>query len=386
MPHLKTAIVHDWLTTFGGSEQVFKAIYEEFPSPIYTLFYNQSYIDTFLPSDHEITSSFLQKIPFIGKIYRNLLPLYPYAVEQLDISEYDVVLSSSHSIAKGVLTSAEQLHICYCSSPMRYAWDLYFAHLNSSGRLKKIFMQLFMQRLRTWDTISSSRVDHFIANSRYIAKRIAKNYGREAHVIYPPVDVNRFFLCKDKEEYYITISRLVPYKKVDLLVEAFRHIPGKKLIVVGDGPEMSKLKKNAPKNVEFLGFIPENQCKILLSKAKGFLFMAKEDFGISPVEAQSAGIPVIAYGKGGVLETVIHHKTGILFEEQTVASLLSAIKHFENYEEHFDPQAIRSHAFQFSKERFKREYTDFVTMKTQEFYESDHPGRRKRDPSLAHFE
>ena len=383
---MKTAIVHDWLTTFGGSELVLKEILETYPSPIFTLFYDEKFIEDFFSSDTQITPSFLQKIPFIEKTYRNLLPVFPRAIESFGLSGYDLILSSSHSVAKGVLTTSEQLHICYCSSPMRYVWDLYFEHLNGSGTLKKILMQILTPRLRAWDLLSAPRVDHFIANSRYIAKRIAKVYGRTADVIYPPVDVDQYFLSKDKEEYYITISRLVPYKRVDLMVEAFQHLPDRKLLILGDGPEMQRLKKIAPKNVELLGFVKQEQCKILLSKARAFLFMAKEDFGISPVEAQSAGVPVIAYGKGGTLETVLHHKTGLFFEHQTAESLLQAIAAFEKYEEHFDPMLIRSHALQFSKERFKREYFDFVTQKTRDFYESDHSGRRERDPSLAHFE
>lgn len=371
---MKTAIVHDWLTTPGGGEKVLSAILELFPSPLYVLLKDDEKISYF--QGREIFTSFIQKMPLAKKKYRNYLPLFPLAIEQFDLSSYDMVLSSSHCVAKGVLTNSEQLHICYCHTPMRYAWDLYFDYLNEKGWKKGFvgsFAKLFLHYLRNWDVTSANRVDAFIANSKFIADRIKKIYNREAKVIYPPVDVEQFNLGK-KENFYLTASRMVPYKKIDLIVDSFAEMPDKRLIVIGDGPEMEKVKAKAKRNVEILGYRGNSELKEYLQRAKAFVFAAVEDFGIVPVEALASGTPVIAYGRGGVKETVSEGKSGIFFKEQSKSAIIDAVKTFEKCEEKFIPQNIQQEAKRFSKERFKGAFKEFV----QIAYEDHSSGRRKR--------
>ena len=295
--------------------------------------------------------------------------LFPLAVEQFDLRDFELVISTSHAVAKGALTHPHQLHICYCFTPMRYAWDLYHEYLEPLKGLKRLLAKTSLHRLRQWDLLSSQRVDHFIAISHYIASRIKKYYGREATVIYPPVDTDHFEISSLKENYYITCSRLVPYKKIDVIVEAFSKLPDRRLVVIGDGPEMAKIKSKASsKNTEFLGYQPDEIYRALLAKAKAFLFMAEEDFGIAPIEAQAAGIPVIAYGKGGALETIIPDTTGIFFERQTPDALINAIKEFEKKEDLFFPEIIKAHAEAFNEERFKQEFKSFVDQKLAEMF------------------
>ncbi len=318
-----------------------------------------------------VNFSFLQKLPGVKKYYRNLLPFFPITIEQFDLSKFDVIISSSHAVAKGVLVNSSQLHIFYCYTPMRYAWDLYHEYLNTMKGLKKAISRLILHKIRNWDLHSSRRVDHFIAISRYIARRIKKIYGKEARVIYPPVDTHLFLLDNKKEEYYITCSRLVPYKKIDLIVRCFAFLPDKKLVVVGDGPEMKRIKSYASKNVEILGYQKNEVIRNLISKAKAFVFAAEEDFGILPVEVQAAGIPVIAFGKGGTLETVIEKETGVFFYKQEVKSLIEAIEYFEKSYDNFDPEKIKLHAEKFSKKRFIDEFNQFVNTKVREHYEGN---------------
>lgn len=357
---MKTALVHDWLITFGGAEKVLESIYETIPSPIYTLLKDDRILTGSSLEGATIYTSFIQKIPFSKTLYRNYLPFFPLAVEQFDLSSYDLVISSSHAVAKGVLTNSKQLHICYCHTPMRYAWDLYFDYIKRLSGFKKLVAKVVLHYLRIWDITTTNNVDQFIANSRYVAKRIEKIYRRNAKVIYPPVDVKKFNLNEKKENFYLTVGRLVPYKRVDLIVKAFSRLPDKRLIVIGTGPEYKRLKKLATKNVEFLGYQSFKDLKNYMEKAKAFIFAAEEDFGIAVVEAQACGTPVIVYGKGGVLETVIDGKTGIVFEEQKIESLIEAIIKFEKNEESFDPKEIRKNANRFSKERFKREFSSYL--------------------------
>ena len=371
MTNIKTVLVHDWLTTLAGAERVLEAIYEIYPSPIYTLVKNEEILKNSIFGKADIRTSFLQKFPKAKTKYRNYIMFFPLAIEQFDLSEYDIIISSSHAVAKGVLTSSNQLHICYCHTPIRYAWDLYHQYLIDSGLTKgiKSFLAKFiLHYIRIWDYTTANRVDYFIANSKYIARRIKKIYGKDSTVIYPPVDVNKFEVYTKKENFYLTASRIVPYKKIDLIVEAFSYMPDKKLVVIGDGPDLEKIKKKAGKNVEILGYQPFEILKDYMQRAKAFIFAAEEDFGIVPVEAQACGTPVIAYGKGGVTETVIDGKTGIFFEEQTVESLIKAIKNFEKKEELFNPLEIRKNAEKFSKERFKKEFKEFVNKKIEDFF------------------
>lgn len=365
---MKIAIVHEWFVDYMGSEKCVESFTNLWPeSSVFALidFLGESDRKKILKGKHAITS-FIQKLPRARSSHRTYLPLYPLAIEQLDVSEFDVVLSSSHSVAKGVLSNSKQLHICYCHTPMRYAWDLYHQYINESGLQKGIkgfFAKYFLHKIRIWDYVSAKRVDYFIANSKYIAKRINKVYGRDADVIYPPVDVERFTLETEKEDYYLVVARFVPYKRVDIVIEAFSKHPNKKLIVVGGGPDENRLKKMAASNIEFKGYQSDLQLIKLIQKAKAFIYAAEEDFGITIVEAQAAGTPIIAYGVGGANETVINGESGVLFYEQTAASLLNAIKHFENNYMRFDPRYIHNRAQKFSRAIFEEKIQAYVTEK-----------------------
>lgn len=362
---METALICDWLTAVGGGERTFSAIAEMYPAPIYTLVHNpKSCLELNLPQGASLHTSFLQKLPFAKKLYRYYLPLFPFAIEQFDLSTYDVILSISHAVAKGALTTSRQLHLCYCFTPMRYAWDLTHQYLSSFPNIQRGVLRAVFHYLRQWDVHSLNRVDHFAANSHYVAKRIKKIYRREATVIYPPVDTEKMPYQEKKENYFVTVSRLVPYKKVDLLVEAFSHLPDQTLMVIGEGPEKKRLEKKAGHNVRFLGYQSDEMVRKYLSHAKGFLFAAEEDFGIVPVEAQAAGTPVIALGKGGALETVIDEVTGLFFPEPTVDHVIHAIRAFLTKE--FDPLRIHRHAAQFSKQQFKKSFKDFVEGKKNE--------------------
>ena len=369
---MKKAIVHDWIVDIGGAENCLKDIYSIYPdSKIFTLLYREDTLSKLNLPLTSVRNSFIQKLPKSIKSYRNYLLLFPLAIEQFDLSEYDVIISSSHAVAKGVLTNVNQLHICYCYTPMRYAWDLYHQYLKETGLskgLKGSVAKLVLHYMRIWDLSTVNRVDYFVAISNYIAKRIKKVYGRDSVVIYPPVEVDKFEIYTKKEDFYLTASRMVPYKKIDLIVEAFSRLPDKKLVVIGDGPDFEKIKKKAGRNVELLGYQPFDVLKSYMQRAKAFIFAAEEDFGIIPVEAQACGTPVIAYGKGGALETVIKDKTGVFFYEQTVDSLIEAIKRFESVEDKFDILEIRKNAEKFSKERFKLEFKSFVERKIEEFF------------------
>ena len=368
---MKTALVHDWLTTIAGAEKVLKTIYEIYPTDIYTLVKNEENLKNTILEKANIQTSFIQKLPFARTKYRNYLPFFPLAIEQFDLSEYDVIISSSHAVAKGALTNANQLHISYVHTPIRYAWDLYAHYLkeaNLDKSLKGWIARYFLHKIRIWDYTTANRPDYYIANSKYIAKRIKKVYDKEAEVIYPPVNVNDFELYTKKEDFYFTASRMVPYKKIDLIVEAFSKMPDKKLIVIGTGPDFEKIKSKATSNIELLGYQPFDILKDYMQKAKAFVFAAEEDFGIIPVEAQACGTPVIAYGKGGVTETVLENKTGVFFERQDIESLIKAVNKFESNEEKFDFNEIRKNAEKFSKERFKEEFKNFVDEKIKEFF------------------
>ncbi len=360
---MKIALIHDWLVTIAGAEKVLEAIYEIYPGPIYTLVTDREKLKGSIFENAEISSSFIQKLPRAKKKYRNYLPFFPLAIEQFDLSEYDLILSVSTCAAKGVLTRTDQLHISYCCTPVRYAWDLHHQYLKETGLnkgLRGTIAKLILHYIRMWDYTTVNRVDYFITLSKYIAKRIKKIYGRDSTVIYPPVDVERFGICTLKEDFYLTASRMVPYKKMDLIVEAFSEMPDKKLIVIGDGPDFKKIKSKAGPNVELLGYQDFEVLKNYMQRAKAFIFAAEEDFGITPVEAQACGTPVVAYGKGGVLETVIEDKTGIFFKEQTKESLAEAVERFERIQSKFDCNEIRKNAERFSKDRFKREFKNFV--------------------------
>ncbi|HBV2183755.1 TPA: glycosyltransferase family 4 protein, partial [Klebsiella pneumoniae] len=371
-------IIGDWFVTYAGSEKVVSEFIKIFPeSELYSIVDFLSNNDKKHFLDKKINTTFIQTLPKAKQLYQKYLPLMPFAIEQLDVTKHEVILSSSHAVAKGVLTGPDQLHISYVHSPIRYAWDLQGQYLREAGLdkgCKSAIARWILHKIRMWDVRTANGVDHFIANSRFIARRIHKVYGRKADVIYPPVDINRFRLNTIKDDYYITASRLVPYKRVDLIVEAFTHMPHKKLIVVGDGPEMKKIKSKASSNIEILGYQDNDKMNELMQKARAFVFCAEEDFGISPVEAMACGTPVIAFGKGGVLESVIplgeKKPTGMFFQEQTVSSICSAIEEFENNYDAFDPFFSRERSELFSEERFRKEILSYVADKWLGFSES----------------
>lgn len=367
---MKIALIQEWLTVIGGSEYVFKEIASLFPeADIYTLVARDETVKSLGLEHHKLTTSFIQKLPFAKTKYRNYLPLFPLAIEQFDLSEYDLIVSSSHAVAKGVLTHAGQVHVCYCHSPMRYAWDLYHQYIKESGLntgIKGFFAKLILHRIRQWDITSVNRVDFFISNSNYIGKRIKKIYNRESVTIYPNVAVQDFEVSLNREDFYFTCSRLVPYKKVDLIVKAFGQMPDKKLFVIGDGPDFKKIKKIATDNIVLMGYQPFEVLKHYLSKTKAFIFAAEEDFGMLPVEAQACGTPVIAFKKGGVTETVIENKTGVYFSEQEISSIVEAINYFEKNINMFDPVKIAAHASSFSTQRFKQELNTYLMTIMQE--------------------
>jgi len=366
----QVAFVHDWLTAYAGAEKVLEAAIELYPNaPIYTLVYEPINFKNSPIAEHPIYTSFIERLPMGRSKYRTYLPLMPLAIEQFDLSGYDIIISSSHAVAKGVLVRADQLHISYIHTPIRYAWDLQFQYLKDSGLergLKSAIARLILHYLRIWDAISTNRVDVLVANSRYVARRIWKVYRRSAKVIYPPVDVERFTPRSQREDFYLTLSRFVPYKKVDLIVKAFTKL-GLPLVVIGDGPDFEKVKRYAGPNIKLLGHQPDSVVKDYLERCKAFVFAADEDFGIAPVEAQAAGAPVIAYGKGGVTETVIPGETGIFFPEQTVESLIEAVKQVESGKYTFDPERIRRNAERFSKSRFQHEFSELVDRAWSEF-------------------
>jgi glycosyltransferase involved in cell wall biosynthesis len=302
-------------------------------------------------------------MPGAKRFYRNYLPLMPLAIEQFDLSRYDLVISSSYAVAKGVLTGPDQLHICYCHSPIRYGWDLqsqYLEHVGARHRITVWAARILLHYIRMWDLRTSHGVNSFIANSAFVARRIKKVYGREARVIYPPVDTASFALDANKENFYVTASRMVSYKKIDLIVEAFTRMPDKELIVIGDGPDFKSIKAKAGPNVKLVGYQESADFVGYMQRARAFIFAAEEDFGIVPIEAQACGTPVIAYARGGVTETIVSGETGIFFKEQTSASLQAAVRDFENHREGLHPERCRMNAERFSVARFRREFSAFL--------------------------
>jgi glycosyltransferase involved in cell wall biosynthesis len=375
---LKVALVHDWFTAPGGAEKVVAEIIKIYPQC--ELF---SIVDFLEPKHRDslkgklVNTSFIQKLPFAKTKYRTYLPLMPIAIEQFDLSKFDLIISSSSCVAKGVITGPDQLHICMCYSPMRYAWDLQFQYLKESNLnkgLKGIIAKYFLHKLRIWDQRTTNGVDHFISISHFIKKRINKVYGRDSEVIYPPVNTNEFKATRNSvEDYYVTSSRMVPYKKIDLIVDTFtKRFPNKKLIVIGDGPDFKKIKGVAGPNVELKGYLKFSEMKAYIQKSRAFIFAAEEDFGIAPLEAQAAGVPVIAYGKGGALETVVSFEinptlaTGIFFEEQNVCSLEKGILAFEQYENLIKTENCIKNAERFSELRFVSNMKNYINEKLTE--------------------
>lgn len=366
---MKKALISDWYYVNGGAEKVIHSlnnVWNDFDHFALIDFFNEE-DRNFILKGKKAKTSFIQKLPTAKQNHRKFLQLFPLAIKQFDLRQYDLVFSSSSSIAKGIMTKKGQLHICYCHTPMRYAWDLQDQYLQDAGLnsgLKLIYAKYVLGKMRNWDLKTATAVTHFISNSNFIAKRIKRIYDRESTVIYPPVDVNFFSLQEQKENYFFTASRLVSYKKTEIIINAFNQMPHLELIVAGSGPEFEKLQKMAQKNVKMVGFVTDDELRTYLQNAKAFVYAAEDDFGILPVEAQSCGTPVIAFGKGGALETVAENQTGVFFEEQSAQKIIEAVIAFEEIK--FDPKIIREHALQFSKERFENEIKMFVEQKYSE--------------------
>jgi glycosyltransferase involved in cell wall biosynthesis len=360
----RVAIVHEWLITYAGSEKVLEAMLQVFPeADIFCAL-------DFLPKpfrgrlkNSKIRTSFIQRIPFARHLHRYFLALMPLAVEQHDLSGYDIVISNSHAVAKGCLTSASQLHICYCYTPIRYAWDLQFQYLAESNLLwglRSVIARWTLHKIRIWDARTPLLVDAFIACSHYIANRIKKIYRRDSVVIYPNVDVENFKIGQQDGDFYVTASRIVPYKHIPLIINAFKQMPSRTLIVIGAGPLLKECIATAPPNVKVLGYQPDDVLRDHLMRARAFIFAAEEDFGIAPVEAQACGTPVIAFGRGGATETVIDGETGLFFHEQTSEAIVQAVDEFELCRSKFDRNRIRKNADRFSTSRFCSEFRKFV--------------------------
>ncbi len=363
---MKIALIHDWLPFMGGAERVLTNFLELYPNaPIYTTICNKSRLDGPLKEANIITSR-LQKKKEIDN-HRKLFPFMPTAMESFDLNEFNIVLSSSSSVAKSVITKPDTMHVCYCHSPMRYAWEFsheYAGKMAGTKGLKSKLLSYFLTGIRMWDNSSADRVDYFIANSENVAKRIWKHYRRECVVIHPPVRCNLFNISDIDENYFLVVSRLQEYKRIDVAVQAFNEL-GLPLVIIGDGPEREKLQKMAKSNIKFLGRESDEVIKQHYAKCRAFIFPGEEDFGITPLESQASGRPVIAYGKGGALETVVADKTGVFFEQQTVVSLIKAIKKFESTQ--FNKEEIREHAMKFDEEIFKEKIERFINQSYQQF-------------------
>jgi len=355
---MRVALVHDYLIQYGGAERVLEAFCEIWPeAPIFTLIYDPARTGRAFAS-RKIKTSFLQKAPFIKAHHRPFLMLMPLAIEQFDLSKYDLVISDSASFAKGVITRPKTLHVCYCHTPTRYVWDdshKYIEEFNYPAIVKKLIPP-FLNYLRLWDEAASSRPDKYIANSHFVASRIRKYYQQEAEVIHPPVKTNFFYIGRP-QDYFLMVARFLPYKKIDLAIRAFNEL-GWPLKIIGDGPEKKHLQEISKSNIEFVGLVEEAALREYYANCRAFIFPQEEDFGISAVEAMAAGRPVIAYQSGGVLEIIKENETGLFFSEQTTASLAGVLKKFR--QEDFDPEIVRQHALQFDKEIFKNKINDFL--------------------------
>lgn len=367
----RIAIVHEWLVTFGGSELVLRELIKLFPQArVFTL------IDT-MKTEHrdflgvgETTTSFLNRVPGIDRRHRKMLPLYPAAVRSLNVADFDLVISNSHAVAKSVRTHRRQVHLSYCLSPMRYAWDLREQYLSEAGLatgMRGVAARALLESMRRWDQRNSQHVDAFATLSHFVADRIRRAYGREAAVVYPPVDTDFFTPIAQRSTpnaYYITASRFVPYKRVDLIAKAFQGLPDRELIIVGDGPEAAKIRSAAGRNVAMVGHVTREELRRLLQGARAFVFAAEEDFGIAPLEAQACGVPVIAYGRGGATETVrgldAARPTGVHFAAQSPDAIVAAIREFESAAPRITADACRANAEAFSERRFRDEFLRFV--------------------------
>ncbi len=357
---MRVAIVHYWLVGMRGGERVLEELCLMFPqADIFTHVYDAARTSDLIKC-HKVTTTFIDKLPFARRFYQRYLLLMPAALEELDLSSYDLVISSESGPAKGVIVHPNAVHICYCHSPMRYLWDQYHTYRAKAGRLTRLAMSLTMPMLRTWDVASAARVDCFIANSSFIARRIAKVYRRDSTVIHPPVDLDAFAIePAPAADFYLVAGQLVPYKRVDLAIEACTRL-GRRLVVVGTGSEAGRLRELAGPTVDFRGWASDVELRTLYANCRALLFPGEEDFGIVPLEAMASGRPVIAFGSGGALDTVVEGETGTFFDRQTVDCLQEAILRFERHEARFDPQAIRHHTRRFGRDVFRKRLRTYI--------------------------
>lgn len=355
---MRLAIVHDYLNQHGGAERVLEALHDLYPdAPIYTSIYDPARLPAFYRR-WDIRTSFMQRLPGVSSHHQAFLPCYPVAFESFDFSGYDVVLSNSSAWAKGVVTPPDTIHVCYCLTPMRWAWRYYdYVERERLGRLPRLGLPAAMTALRVWDVTSAQRVDQFMAISRAVAARIRKYYRRQATVLYPPVQTDRFATARPPGDYYLVVSRLIPYKRVDLAIEAFTRL-GLPLKVAGDGRDRAALQARAGRSVEFLGRVSDGEVAELIRGCRGFVFPGEEDFGIAPVEAQAAGRPVVAFRAGGALDTVLDGETGVHFDQQTVEALSAAVRRLESLS--LDTNRIAAHARTFDARAFREQMTAFV--------------------------
>ena len=357
----KTALVHDWLTGMRGGEKVLEVFCEMFPdAPLYTLLHIPGSVSPLIER-RRIETTFVQQMPRVATKYRNYLPLFPTAIESFNFAGYDLILSSSHCVAKGVIPHPGTTHISYVHTPMRYVYEMYDQYFGPQqmGRLKRCVIPFFANYLRMWDVATTDRVDHYVANSENVRRRIQRHYRRDASVIWAPVDTQRLTLSEKSDDYYLVVSALAPYKRVDLAITAAAKL-GRRLVVVGTGPERAALEKLAGPNVKFLGWQSDDQVRDWYAGCRALLFPGEEDFGIVPLEAQACGKPVIAFGRGGALETVVDGQTGVFFAEQTADALAAAMTHLEQEPHHFVPGTIREHALKFDRAVFKQRMEAFI--------------------------
>jgi glycosyltransferase involved in cell wall biosynthesis len=367
---LRVAIVHEWLDTYAGSERVLEQLLRCFPSAdLFAVVDFMSDAERGFLQGHKVHTSWIQRLPFARHMFRHYLGLMPIAIQQLNLSGYDLIISSNHAVAKGVLTGPDQIHVSYVHSPMRYAWDLQHQYLSQAGLehgLRGMYARWLFARLRQWDVLSANHVDHFVANSAYIARRIQKAYRREAKVIHPPVDLDRFVPGGDREDFFLLACRFVPYKRAETVVESFRFQPERHLVVIGDGPENDRVRRAArgARNIEFKGTVPQQTLIHLMQRARAFVFAAEEDFGITLVEAQACGTPVIAYRRGGAAEIIVEEAsgqpTGILFDRQEPDAITDAVERFDALGPRLSSQYCRLNALRFSQVRFRAEINAFV--------------------------
>jgi len=363
---VKVALVHDWLTGMRGGERCLEHLCRLFPeADIYTLFHFEGTISPLIEK-HDITTSFLQRFPFVRKHYRSYLPFYPLAIESLRLrGEYDLIISTSHCVAKGIIPDPETVHISYCFTPMRYIWDRRFDYFGRAGRVKSAIIRPVLHYLRMWDVTSSQRVSHFVAISKYVRRRIGMYYHRPADVVYPPVDCSLFHVSDSVDDYYLMVSAFAPYKRLDYAIRAFNGL-GRRLIVVGKGPEEKRLKMLGGKNIEFMGWLPDRELRSVYARCRALIFPGVEDFGMIPVEVQASGRPVIALARGGVLESVVPYRdrenpgTGLFFNEPTSEAIIEAVRRFEDVEQDYSQEAIRANALRFDTTVFMKEFKEVV--------------------------